>query len=547
MVAISCVSGWNSLPLRAYLHIVQFLMDAETEGIAQELAQLTGVNSGIDRSSLTEEACTLCQRIFSCDNNHEMTNHAVSMCGDCKFLLLEDYSNINGSLSQDSSYRRSSRLRGRRIRYSSSESIDSLFSQQFSHILNLARQNQPILSDHEDHRPTDGDASFRVPHPSSSGSTPSGSSRWQHAFSDTESEDFGVLDSLYGESRSNFSFGSISFSAYGDESDASVDEHGFLDTEIFLQPENGNDIDTDTDTDIDPMQAGANPWNSGEEEEEGEEDADEGEEEEDELNSVEGNGSITWVGQNHSPDTVGSYRWRMRGTYIPNIFSNFGESIDARRFDELLEHLAETDTSRRGAPPAAVSCVRSLPCFVITREEQEGVICAICKELLSIGTQVNQLPCSHLYHPSCILPWLSARNSCPLCRFELPTDNKEYEEGKQLASNRIMEDTLQQHQRLQEMNEDDEVGADIFNGDSLGSGRDGASRRWFFLAAAPIISLVGIVLVLWLGNSSCSLMEGRGPIDRCNEHEQDQHSIGSSSSHPPNQRENRSGRWWSLF
>ena len=338
---------------------------------------------------------------------------------------------------------------------SSSESV--VDQQQFTHLISIARQS--------------------LGNETSSHTTPSGSARWR-VLSESESED---LDNLSNASFSLYRFSSlgdndaVSFSAYGGESDASTD--------------------IEFDTDIDPMHAGPNQWNSDREWEE--------EEEEGARHSPsESNSSVTRF---DSLELERGFRQRIierRQALSRNIFTglediefsrypgNVADYLDERGFEELLEQLAESDNSRRGAPPASLSCVRNLPRVIIG---EEGLDCAVCKEIFSLGNETTQLPCLHLYHAHCIVPWLSARNSCPLCRYELPTDDKDYEERKQNVVD-VSEDSSSSDDGTEAGEEEDH---DVVRGES----EAGVSRgRWLFLAAAPVVSLVGVVLAMWLSN-----------------------------------------------
>ena len=40
---------------------------------------------------------------------------------------------------------------------------------------------------------------------------------------------------------------------------------------------------------------------------------------------------------------------------------------------------------------------------------------------------IVRLWCGHIFHSDCVIPWLSKQNTCPLCRYELPSNNPKYE------------------------------------------------------------------------------------------------------------------------
>ncbi|KAJ4708526.1 RING/U-box superfamily protein [Melia azedarach] len=46
----------------------------------------------------------------------------------------------------------------------------------------------------------------------------------------------------------------------------------------------------------------------------------------------------------------------------------------------------------------------------------DGLICSVCMEDFQPAFPGKQVPCGHLFHPTCIATWISLCNSCPLCR-----------------------------------------------------------------------------------------------------------------------------------
>ncbi|KAF9593772.1 hypothetical protein IFM89_025397 [Coptis chinensis] len=101
-------------------------------------------------------------------------------------------------------------------------------------------------------------------------------------------------------------------------------------------------------------------------------------------------------------------------------------------YDMLFGQFMENESAIRSSLPTAKSVVESLPSMVLTQDDikSKGSLCAVCKDEISTEEQAKLLPCSHFYHGECILPWLNIRNTCPVCRFELPTDDPDYEQRR---------------------------------------------------------------------------------------------------------------------
>lgn len=116
------------------------------------------------------------------------------------------------------------------------------------------------------------------------------------------------------------------------------------------------------------------------------------------------------------------------GIYLPEDY------VLAIEQDSLFRQLEENENASKGSPPASKSVVENLPVVIMTKEEvgenNNVVACAVCKDEFAVDEKVTRMPCCHLYHGDCILPWLSIRNTCPVCRHELPTDDADYEKRR---------------------------------------------------------------------------------------------------------------------
>ncbi|KAG4910019.1 hypothetical protein JHK84_055905 [Glycine max] len=109
--------------------------------------------------------------------------------------------------------------------------------------------------------------------------------------------------------------------------------------------------------------------------------------------------------------------------------ANIGDYFMGPGLEQFIQQLADNDPNRYGTPPAAKDAVENLPTITVDDELLNSELnqCAVCQDEFEKGSLVTQMPCKHAYHGDCLIPWLRLHNSCPVCRYELPTDDADYE------------------------------------------------------------------------------------------------------------------------
>uniref|UniRef100_A0A3Q7FZK3 RING-type E3 ubiquitin transferase n=1 Tax=Solanum lycopersicum TaxID=4081 RepID=A0A3Q7FZK3_SOLLC len=113
----------------------------------------------------------------------------------------------------------------------------------------------------------------------------------------------------------------------------------------------------------------------------------------------------------------------------PGVRRNRRNTGDRSPFNPVIVLRAQIEANGIGRmenPPASKAAIESLPTIEIIHSHIVAEsCCAVCKEAFELGTEAREMPCKHLYHSDCILPWLSLRNSCPVCRHELPSESRD--------------------------------------------------------------------------------------------------------------------------
>ncbi|KAI3741455.1 hypothetical protein L1987_59129 [Smallanthus sonchifolius] len=123
--------------------------------------------------------------------------------------------------------------------------------------------------------------------------------------------------------------------------------------------------------------------------------------------------------------------------------------LDSPHLHRLIHHLTNsnesspstttttttTTTTSRYHSPTSKSAIEAIPTVTITSafldDTDPIVLCAVCKDQFVIDDVAKQLPCKHMYHPDCILPWLSQHNSCPTVEVDVLPDSDQSVSGWQ--------------------------------------------------------------------------------------------------------------------
>ena len=92
----------------------------------------------------------------------------------------------------------------------------------------------------------------------------------------------------------------------------------------------------------------------------------------------------------------------------------------ASSMQAIIDRLMALDPQTSSHSPTPQSVLDALRVGVVGEDELEGGMgddaCAVCQDAYHLGQDVLWVPCDHVFHRDCILPWLKSSSTCPICR-----------------------------------------------------------------------------------------------------------------------------------
>ncbi|GMP86557.1 hypothetical protein CsSME_00039288 [Camellia sinensis var. sinensis] len=85
-----------------------------------------------------------------------------------------------------------------------------------------------------------------------------------------------------------------------------------------------------------------------------------------------------------------------------------------------VETMRTSTRTGRGVSKAVIDGLKKVTMFNGEGDDEKCTTCVVCLEEFGKGTKLTSMPCSHLFHHRCIVPWLESHNSCPTCRSIVP-------------------------------------------------------------------------------------------------------------------------------
>jgi hypothetical protein len=130
--------------------------------------------------------------------------------------------------------------------------------------------------------------------------------------------------------------------------------------------------------------------------------------------------------------------------FLDNFASNFISNFINP--NTRIVFINNMQNQHQGNPPAAQTAIDKLKHFKMEKKyckkddkdpnKLEYPECSICLTEVNEGEDTILLPCGHMFHDACVTKWLKIHNTCPLCRFELPTDDANYERERNMRNQR---------------------------------------------------------------------------------------------------------------